>query len=375
MSSLESQEFGIKLFKLLSNGENTVFSPFSLSTALSMVLMGIRSTTSYELSKSLFGKTVEENGLEPLAKLLNQTIDNCIKNNSKAMSCANFMYSDSKFEVLSQFKQLIEKYFSANIKELDFENQKQLSLDVINDDIKSATNGKINKLLEDIDDNTVVILANALYFKGLWKSQFAKENTKTDVFTNQRKQKISVEMMFQSKKHPFGYCQQLRAKAVELNYENTNAVMIILLPDEDYSLPQMRDNLSIQSLNQLIKSLHSVTVDLSLPKFKIESTFDLIPSLKSIGINRVFTKSADFSGLSQQKGLYVSQIIQKAIIEVNEEGTEAAAATAVGISLMCLPITEEFVANRPFMYFLLTKKEDQTIDSILFMGECNDPNV
>ena len=255
---------------------------------------------------------------------------------------------------------------------MDFSN-KSGSIKVINSDINTATNGKIPELLDDLSDDTVVVLANALYFKGFWKNQFDKQHTRPEKFNTNSGQQIDVQMMYQSKKHPFGYSPHLKAKAIELNYENTNAVMIVLLPDTESSLKQMKDKLNVQTINDLVLSLRNIKVDLSLPRFKIESKYDLIPSMKRSGITDIFDQKADFSGLSQRRGLRVSQVLQKAIIEVNEEGTEAAAATAVGIMLMCAVINEEFRADRPFMYLLVTKDDKKQIDSILFIGECNDP--
>ena len=375
MSSIETKslEFGLKLFKMLSNGDNTVFSPFSLTNCLSLVLMGIRSTSSQELSKAMFGKTIEDKDYESFATQLKALADKCLEKNWNAIIWTNLMYSDSKFQVLSQFKQLIQRYFSANIKELDLSHNKCKSVDVINSDIRSATNGKIDKLLEEVGDQTVMVLVNALYFKGLWKTQFIKQNTITDKFMANGGQQMDVQMMHSSRTMPFGYNQHLKARAVELDYENTNAVMIVLLPDIDSSLQQMRNHLSIESINDLVHSLSRVKVDLWLPRFKIESTYDLVSPLYNIGIKAIFNESGDFSGLSAQKGLYVSQVIQKAIIEVNEEGTEATAANTVVISYG-IDLNEkiiEFRANRPFMYLLVTKNEIQKINSILFIGEVN----
>ena len=375
MSSLDFVQFGLRIFSLLSSEENSVFSPNSLSTCLSLVLMGTRNVTAEELSTALFGRAIkDETQLQSLAKDLNEIIEKSLKSNSQALKSANFLYADKKFEVLPQFKSLVQKYFRAEAKELDFLGKKSESIDVINKDISKATNGKIDKLLEDLSPDTVIVLANALYFKGLWKSQFKKDHTITDKFMTNTKQEIDVQMMFQNKKYPIGNSEALKTQAIELNYENSAAVMIVLLPNEDHSLSQLRQSLNIETLNELVKSMREVKVDLYLPKFKIESKFDLIPTLMSTGIKSIFSPTeGDFSGLSKHNNVVVSQVLQKAVIEVNEEGTEAAAATAIGIRLMCAVINMEFKVNRPFMYFVVTKKQDQSIEDILFMGEVLKP--
>ena len=227
---------------------------------------------------------------------------------------------------------------------------------------------------ESGQEYTVFNLVKASYFKGLWKNQFNKDYTRIDKFRINANQEIDVQMMFQSKRYPIGYSEALKTRAIELNYENSAAVMIVLLPDEDHSLAQLRQSLTMETLNQLIRTMRSTKVDLYLPKFKIESKFDLIPALMSTGITSIFSASeADFTGLSKQSDVVVSQVIQKAVIEVSEEGTEAAAATAVGICLKCAVINMEFRVNRPFMYLVVIKKEDQSVDDILFMGQCLEP--
>ncbi|CAG2178567.1 unnamed protein product [Oppiella nova] len=258
-------------------------------------------------------------------------------------------------------------------KSLDFKLQK--SVDVINEDIKSATNGKIDKILGEIESNTAMILANALYFKGLWKKQFKKERTQMDVFTTYDNKSLAVQMMYHNSKYPFGYSRQLNARAVELSYENSDTLMVVVLPEVNNSLKQIGDKLTIKSLNQLVSSMHTIEVELYLPKFKVESSLELIPPLQHIGIKSVFdAKSADFSGLSHTPDLYISQVIQKAVIEVSEEGTEAAAATEATLEVLSMPITETFKANRPFLYLSVTKNESKQINSIIFMGECHNPN-
>lgn len=375
MSSLDFIRFGLQVFTALSSEENSVFSPNSLSTCLSMVLMGTRNVSAEELSTALFGKAIkDESQLKSLANELNQIIDKRLKSNSDALKSANFLYADKKFEVMPEFREMVQKSFRAEAKELDFISNKSQSIEVINRDISIATNGKIDKLLEDLSEDTVIVLANAIYFKGLWKSQFKKECTTTEKFTTNDNREIDIPMMFQSRKYPFGYVEALKTKAIELGYENSDAVMIVLLPDKDHSLAQLRQSLNVESLNQLIQSLNEIKVDLYLPKFKIESKFDLIPTLMSVGIKSIFSPSgADFSGLSRHNNIAVSQVLQKAVIEVTEEGTEAAAATAVGIRLMSIQFNPEFRANRPFMYLVVTKKEDKTVEDILFMGECYKP--
>jgi serpin B len=178
--------------------------------------------------------------------------------------------------------------------------------------------------------------------------------------------------MFQIAEFPFAHSKQLNCKAIELGYEKSNIVMIVLLPDEHNSLEKLKANLNVESFDNLLNNLYSQEVELSLPKFKLESTLELIPVLAKLGIKDIFDREvANFSGITNDPlGLFVGDIIQKVVIEVNEEGTEAAAATEVEIVYYCLDISEQFTANRPFMFFLMSKLENNK-NVILFSGTVN----
>ncbi len=185
-------------------------------------------------------------------------------------------------------------------------------------------------------------------------------------------------MMFKEDKFPFVYSHQLNCKAVELGYKKSNTFMIVLLPNEDNSVEQLKANLNVKSLNYLLSKLYSLKVNVLIPKFKLESTLKLIPILTELGIKDIFDpKVANFSGItSDPLGLFVGDIIQKAVIEVNEEGTEASAATGeteIYFSLTSI-VTQEFRADRPFMFFLLSKyKRNKNV--ILFSGTVNNPKL
>jgi serine protease inhibitor len=377
MSSISSGsfEFTLKLQNLLStNDRNLVVSPFALTTALAMTLYGTRGNSGAELSKVLFGNRIDVKEYKSMVKKFQSLIDKTVKSNASVLSSANFIYSQKEYEVLPDFSQTIEKYFSSKSQQLDFINCNAEAIKTINEDISCATNGKISTLLESIDKNTKMILANAIYFKGLWNSQFKFNNTQLDKFTTNSGQEIEVEMMFQSNKFPFVYSDQLNCKAIELGYKESNTVMIILLPNEDNSVEQLKANLNVESFNELLGQFWSQSVELSLPKFKLESTLELIPVLTELGIKDIFdAEVANFSGITNDSlGLFVGDIIQKAVIEVNEEGTEASAATAVKILIRS--VSQQFTANRPFMFFLMSKYEKNK-NLILFSGTVNNPKL
>jgi serpin B len=186
--------------------------------------------------------------------------------------------------------------------------------------------------------------------------------------------------MFKKDKFPFVYSHQLNCKAIELGYKKSNTVMVVLLPNENNSVEQLKANLNVNSFDNLLSKLYSQKVNVSIPKFKLESTLQLIPVLAELGIKDIFdAKVANFSGItSDPLGLFVGDVIQKAVIEVNEEGTEASAATGITYvsrsSRFRGSIAQEFRADRPFMFFLLSKyKRNKNL--ILFSGIVNNPKL
>jgi len=341
-----------------------------------MTLLGTRNNSCSQLSKTLFGKEIAVNEFDSMASQMELIIDKTLKLNSKVLQNANLIYSHLNFPILPEFRQKIEKQFNGQSRELDFISAQNDSIKTINNDVSNATKGKISQLIDSLDSMTRIIIVNAIYFKGLWKSQFKTEFTSVQKFTTSSREEVEVEMMFQERKFPFGYSQQLNCKAIELKYETSNISMIVLLPDENSSLKELESKLETQSLNDLLNSLSEFKVSLSLPKFKLESSLRLIPALTKLGTKDIFSHNvANFSGLTKDpSGLYVSDVIQKAVIEVNEEGTEAAAATAVTITLLSLDMTEEFRVNRPFMFLLVAKYEEYK-NLILFMGSVNNPKI
>ena len=337
MSLVESGslKFGLEIDKLLSTdtSTNVVLSPFSLSTALAMTLIGAENQSGEELSTVLFGKVIKSDEYPTLAKEYQILVDRCVATNGEVLKSANFLYSHKDYPILQNYKQMIETSFAAKSQELDFISGNKEAIETINKDINTATNGKIPTLFEQIDINTKMVLANALYFKGLWKSKFKSENTKNYKFIKTDKSEAEVQMMFKTGKEAFARSDSLKCSAIQLGYEKSNVVMTVLLPDEDSSVGELKSKLNDQTLNQLLNAFRTQKVDIYLPKFKIESTFPLIPVLAKMGIKEIFdVQKANFSGItSDPLGLYVGDVIQKAVIEVNEEGTEAAAATGIHV--------------------------------------------
>jgi len=225
---------------------------------------------------------------------------------------------------------------------------------------------------------TRLVIVNGIYFKGLWEHKFDSENTSKAQFRVDNSKNVEVDMMYIQKKFPYAELRELDAEAVALPYKGGRLSMVIILPRAVDGLTKLQS--SIGSILQGGKSLvaerltKTDNVEVSLPKFKIEATIgNLTDVLQKLGLKSMFSSSdADFGGIPDgaNPGLFVSSVIQKAFIEVNEEGAEAAAATAAVMMLRCLPMTIPFVADHPF-YFQIVDHSNG--DLVLFSGQCNDP--
>lgn len=226
-----------------------------------------------------------------------------------------------------------------------------------------------------VDSMTKLVLVNAVYFKGSWEDEFRKEDTANAPFRLNKEDQKTVKMMYQKKKLPFGYIQDLKCRVLELPYRGKELSMIILLPDdiEDGStgLKKIEEQLTLEKLHEWTKAenLDWVEVNVHLPKFKLEESYDLNSHLAHLGIEDLFSRKADLSGMSGTRDLFISKVVHKSFVEVNEEGTEAAAATA-GIATFAMLMHEEnFVADHPFIFFIRHNPSSH----ILFLGRLSSP--
>lgn len=361
------RHFSVDLYKqLLPKGGgagNIFYSPFSISAALSMALAGARNNTAKQLSEALHANSDEIHkhfssflshlpGFAPDVKL----------------HVANRMYSEKTFPVVESYLTLLRDAYGATIESVDFQNHSEKVRQQVNAWVEEATASKIKDLLPggSVDSSTNLILVNAIYFKGLWNSQFDPKSTHRSDFHLTAKTKKEVDMMYQKNDYKMGRCGDLGVTALEIPYRGGKTSMVVILPDELEGLSNVERRLTPVKLGNLLKDLHMTSdVMLYLPKFKLEQTIDLNDTLKDLGIKDFFTSAADLTGISAMGKLLASKVIHKAFVEVNEEGTEAAAAT--GIAMMCysalMPDTR-FVVDRPFMFLI----RSQDPDVILFMG-------
>ncbi|TRZ17900.1 hypothetical protein HGM15179_009229 [Zosterops borbonicus] len=301
-------------------------------------------------------------------------------NTKYILRTANRLYGEKTFEFLPSFLESSEKSYHAGLEQMDFVQAWEDSRKLINGWVEERTEGKIQNLLAEgiLNSLTRLVLVNAIYFKGNWEEKFNKESTSERAFHINKNETRPVQMMFKEANFNMTYIGDLQTKILELPYVGNEVSMIILLPDaiQDGStgLERLERELTCEKLMDWIhpKMMDSTTVNVSLPRFKLEEHYRLNPILISMGMPDAFDLGkADFSGISPGKELVLSEVVHKSFVEVNEEGTEAAAATAALIVEGCemgVPVFE-FTADHPFVFFIRHNKTG----SILFCGRFCSP--
>ncbi|XP_051655441.1 serpin B6-like isoform X4 [Manacus candei] len=369
--------FALDLLRKLcekKSGQNLFFSPFSISSALSMILLGSKGNTEAQITKVLSLNKAEDahNGYQSLLSEINDP------NTKYILRTANRLYGEKTFEFLSSFLESSQKSYHAGLEPTDFMNAWEDSRKRINGWVEERTEGKIQNLLAEgiLDSLTRLVLVNAIYFKGNWEKQFNKERTTERPFHINKNETKPVQMMFKTDRFNMTYIGDLQTKILELPYVGNELSMIILLPDaiQDGStgLERLERELTYEKLIDWInpEMMKSTKLMVSLPRFKLEEDYDLKPILSCMGMPDAFDLGkADFSGMSSGSELVLSEVVHKSFVEVNEEGTEAAAATAAKIMLKCLEIVPDFTADHPFLFFIRHNKSS----SILFCGRFCSP--
>ena len=261
-------------------------------------------------------------------------------------------------------------YYEGGLREVDFAGAPQPSRKTINRWVEEKTRDKIKDLLgpDDITVDTRLVLTNAIYFKGSWARKFEARATRTSPFWLSDDRKVDAPMMAQE--GTFRYLAQDLIEVVELPYAGNQVSMVIVFPRKGVNLGRVEGMLTPENLRQWLSRMPEKKMEVIIPKFKLESSFLLNRALASLGMPDAFTQQADFSGMTGQKDLLISAAIHKAFVEVNEEGTEAAAATAIVMGTKAvMDAPPRFVADRPFIFAIV----DKTTSSVLFLGRLDEP--
>jgi len=355
--------FAVKLYQQLgAAGGNLFFSPFSVSSALGMTYAGARENTAAEMQAAMsFG--LDQEPLHDAFRQLNEKLASAANNDGQKLNIANGLCLTGG-DVSEEFKALLQNYYDAELFSGD--------LDKINGWVSTKTEGKIEKILEALSPNSVCVLLNAIYFKGTWESRFDEAATREAPFKLSATEEIKVPLMYQ--KGSFRLIEKDTFNAIAMPYKGKSLTMVVVLPQQVDGLAGLEKELSVEKLDAWLAELDSVSeqdVMLYLPKFKLETGYDLVPACTALGMKDAFAPAAaDFTGMGWPKGkLWISQIKHKAFVEVNEEGTEAAAATAVEMATKSISMDPVFKADHPFIFMI----RDNSTGSLLFMGRIANP--
>ena len=369
--------FAISLYQQLkkSNMGNMFYSPYSISTALAMTYAGAAGDTEKQMSSTLHF-TLPQAQLHPafdeLALQLASRGQGAKGTNGKSftLNIANALWGQKDYNIQSAFLNVLAQNYGAGMNLLDFINSPEPSRVTINDWVSQQTNNRINDLLPQgsIDSLTRFVLTNAIYFDAAWQDPFAKESTHNQTFNLLDGSTVTVPMM--SRDGGYSYIKGTGYQAIELPYDGNEVAMDIIMPDAG-QFTAFESAMTADQINGIIGSLQNSFIALTMPKFSFDSSFSLKFALSALGMPIAFDPNqADFSGITGNTDLHISDVVHKAFVAVDEEGTEAAAATGVIIGIAAAPQTT-LTIDRPFVFLI----RDIKTGTIIFVGRVLNPGM
>jgi serpin B len=362
--------FALDLFRAVrSDSNNVVSSPYSISTALAMAYAGARGQTEKEMAAVLHF-TLSPDRLHPAFNQLGRSLNSASSSAKDGfeLTTANSLWGQRDAAFAPDFLQLLVEQYGSPLRKVDFVQATEPARQAINQWVEEQTKNKIKDLLPQgsLDTSTRLVLANAIYFKAKWASPFKHESTQPGTFHAQSGD-VTAQMMHQGSS--FGYAKEEGFQAVQLPYKGDRFSMIALLPDGN--LADAVKSLTPESLSRVVGSLAPTGLELEMPKWTYDSGFQLKDALTALGMPHAF-ENADFSGMGGKEPLAISDVYHKAFVAVDEEGTEAAAATGVVMgATAAAPPPQKLVLDRPFLYLIY----DNDTASILFLGQVMDPSA
>jgi serpin B len=364
-------KLGFSLFNEIRKTEqdkNIFISPFSISVALAMTLNGAAGETEQAMTNTLQLHGLDSESINTGYAGLRQIL--LTSDPKVTLTIANSLWARQEFSFKPDFLQRNTQFFGAEISTLDFNDPSASK--TINQWVDTNTNGKIQKIVGDqIDPITVLFLINAIYFKGTWQKEFDPSKTREGPFHLANGDEKQVPMMRQQRWYP--YYREENFQAISLAYGDGQMSMYIFLPDRESDLNIFLENLNAESWENWMSQFHEQDVSLVMPKFKLEYGKTLNDPLKALGMGVAFDPElADFSRMASLEfgNLYIEKVVHKTFVEVNEEGTEAAAATSVEVGVKSVPPPPiSFSVDRPF-FFAIRDNETKTV---LFMGIVVEP--
>ncbi len=371
--------FAFDLYRRLveeQGDENLFYSPYSISLALAMTYAGARSETEAQMVDTLHF-ILPQDDLHPAFNALDQELVQRGKGakgkdeKGFQLNIANAIWGQKDYQFREAFLDVLATNYGAGLRVLNFEGAPEEARHKINEWVSEETEGKIENLIPQgaIDPLTRLVLSNAIYFNAAWASPFEEEKTEKGPFTLLDGGQVTVPMMHQTES--FGYAEGEGYQALELPYDGGEMSMVILLPERE-GIEAFEDTLDVERVQAILAELEHKQVSLTMPKFEFESRFSLSQTLAAMGMPEAFSTRADFSGMTGSPDLFISDVLHKAFVSVDEDGTEAAAATAVVMKLSAMPQEPmAFTIDHPFLFLI----RDIETGAVLFVGRILDPSV
>ena len=369
--------FAFNLYQALKgSGGNMFFSPYSISLALAMTYAGAHDSTAQQMADTLRYVLPQDRlhtAFNNLDELLATRGQGAKGKDGKGfrLNIVNAIWGQKGYEFLAQYLDLLAENYGAGLRLMDFVNAPEPSRQIINKWVSDQTEGLIKDLIPvgAIDSLTRLVLTNAIYFNAAWANPFEKGATQPGIFHLADGSEVKAPMMHQTEH--LNYMDGDKFEAVELPYDGRELSMLIVAPDAG-KFTEVEKTMDATQVNSIIKELSAKQIALSLPTFKFESEFGLKKTLSGMGMPVAFSDSADFSGMTGKRDLYISDVIHKAFIATDESGTEAAAATAVIMRATAMPVAPlEVKIDRPFIFVI----RDIKTGTVLFMGRVMNPGA
>jgi serpin B len=376
-AAADNNGFAIDLYGHLANGAgNLLFSPYSINSALAMAYAGARGQTATQMAQTMHFSLAGEQLHTAIGALSGQLITEASAGGKTLyqLSVADAVWTQQGLAYNPDFLRVLQKDYASELRQSDFVHSFQQARADINKWVAQNTADKIPNLLPDgsVDFTTRMILVNAIYFKGDWATPFEKERTADQPFHLDAQNTVSTPLMFENVSCPASETDDLQI--VELPYTGDKLSMVILLPRSVDGMGALEKQLTSEHIDQWIGQLVDQSVNVHIPKFKMACSFELADTLKSMGIRDAFNyPAADFTGMTTAERLHISAVVHQALIDVNEEGTEAAAAT--GIDMVAGAAMRQrlmdFRADHPFIFLI----RQQSTGAILFAGRVMNPKA
>ena len=370
-ADVSNELFASSIYDVLKEEGNLIMSPYSVSTVMAMVSAGARERTLHQIQEGLFfpSPDILRSGYQNIIQAL-RSVDNF------TLEVANNIFAQKDSPVLPEFKQIMNEFFHADVQMVDFIGDAEEAAKMINHWVETKTRERITHIVDEtmLSSLTRMVLVNAIYFRGYWKEAFNPNHTKVKEFKIDPSNRVMLPMMKQRGMFLWSSMKTLASNMLELPYKG-DVVMQVLLPTAEHGLDDLEEKLKQNSVKKLFEeSCNSTDVEVELPKFNLQSTIPLSKQLQQLGMKDMFNETiADFTGISGSKELFVSAVVQKAFITCDEEGSEAAATTAVmmdGFSAVANPPpARQFIVDQPFIFYL----REKTTGMLLFMGRVNNP--